>query len=267
MCCVSSAPKSAAPRHLSLWHSNACTALSGGTYIIFLALRGRCHRSQCINYRATDCSCLNTADWCGRVLSAGIGHTFYAIVVVSCVCESKKLTYSNACVQKLPLTVVDLAEQSPSITGDGSPVLGERSSSVYYIHRRTGKLLSTFQSPGAPPQPGSLNSTRPHSPNEGPGVGVGVGVGVGAHDAAGGVEDEWGEGGHEEVSLWNMHAADVVAVGRVTYLVEAKHALTRETLWNMTFSRWQHMPLPGGEFVEASLLNVGEGVPCLRCIF
>lgn len=155
----------------------------------------------------------------------------------------------HSCLQKLPLTVVDLAEQSPSITGDGSPVLGERSSSVYYIHRRTGKLLSTFQSSGASPPAPNLNSTRPRGPR-----------GVGLQDEGGGVQDEGEEGGQEGASLWNMPAADVVAVGRVTYMVEAKHALTRETLWNMTFSRWQHMPLPGGEFDEASLLNVGEGV-------
>ena len=74
----------------------------------------------------------------------------------------------------------------------------------------------------------------------------------------GGAAGNSGEPG--QVSLWNMHAEDVVAVGRVTYLVEAKHALTRETLWNMTFARWQHMPLPGGIFEEASLLNVGEGM-------
>jgi hypothetical protein len=179
-------------------------------------------------------------------------------------------TSGHVCMQKLPLTVVDLAEQSPSITGDGSPVLGERTSSVYYLHRRTGKLLSSFQSSGAYPNPYHLNNTRPHGPRGAGGdrerirVEEGGSDGDGEQDpSVGGVQDEGGEsgeGGEEEPSLWDMDAADVIAVGRVSFLVEAKHALTRETLWNMTFSRWQHVPLPGGLFDEAALLNVGEGV-------
>ena len=96
----------------------------------------------------------------------------------------------------------------------------------------------------------------------GVGVGVGIGAEAGAHAEGRGVQD----GGDGRASLWNMETADVVAIGRVTYLVEARHALTRETLWNMTFSRWQHMPFPGGEFVEASLLNIGEGVHAFQVV-
>jgi hypothetical protein len=56
-----------------------------------------------------------------------------------------------------------------------------------------------------------------------------------------------------------MDPADVLAIGRVTYLVEARHVLTHATLWNMTFSRWQPMPSAGSMFQDQPLLNIGEG--------
>lgn len=164
--------------------------------------------------------------------------------------------------QKLPLSVVDLAEQSPSITGDGSPVLGDRSSTVYYLHRRTGQLLSTFNS--SPSDKSNGRNLNLGSNSGASTVGGSSSASDSPHQGGGGGVNPGGDSGNPgepgQVSLWNMHAEDVVALGRVTYLVEAKHALTRETLWNMTFARWQHMPLPGGMFEEASLLDVGEGM-------
>lgn len=125
--------------------------------------------------------------------------------------------------QKLPLSVIDIAEQSPSITGDGAPVLGERHSSILFLHRRTGQLLSSF------------HTSRAHT------------------DAA--------EPSLSPEQLQHMRASDVLAVGRVSYAVEARHALSRETIWNVTFAHWQHIPLPGTPHTAEALMNIGEGAP------
>lgn len=117
--------------------------------------------------------------------------------------------------------MIDLAEQSPSITGDGAPVLGERDSSIFFLHRRTGQLLSSFHTDKAheDASPAPLDSEQ----------------------------------------LQHMRASDVMAVGRVSYTVEAKHALSRETIWNVTFAHWQHIPLPGTPHAEEALMNIGQG--------
>lgn len=116
---------------------------------------------------------------------------------------------------------MDLAEQSPSITGDGAPVLGERHSSILFLHRRTGQLLSSFHTAG--------------------------------------IDKDAAEAPLRPEELQHMRASDVLAVGRVRYAVEAKHALSRETIWNVTFAHWQHIPLPGTPHDAEALMNIGEG--------
>jgi hypothetical protein len=54
--------------------------------------------------------------------------------------------YSHVIAQKLPVTVPELVELSPSITVDNALVLGSKQTTVFMLDRRTGKLLKTFSS-------------------------------------------------------------------------------------------------------------------------
>ena len=50
---------------------------------------------------------------------------------------------SVVCVQLSPVTVSELVESSPSLSVDGSAIVGSLSTTLYYIDSKTGKLLKT----------------------------------------------------------------------------------------------------------------------------
>lgn len=44
------------------------------------------------------------------------------------------------------MTIPELVENSPSITADGSVIIGGQSAALYYLDLDTGKLMSSFSS-------------------------------------------------------------------------------------------------------------------------
>lgn len=46
--------------------------------------------------------------------------------------------------QRLPISLPELVEAAPSLTADGSIILGRRESKVFVVDRRTGRRLSTI---------------------------------------------------------------------------------------------------------------------------
>lgn len=46
--------------------------------------------------------------------------------------------------QRLPVTLPDLVAAAPSLTDDGSVILGERRSTVYLLDAATGRLLQAL---------------------------------------------------------------------------------------------------------------------------
>ena len=138
--------------------------------------------------------------------------------------------------QKLGVTATQLMEQAPSIASDGSVILGERKSTLYYLDRRTGQLLSSFTSSGANPEAARVGATLD---NDG------------------------------------VLPADVVALGKVEFSVYAVHPITNDTLWRLQYAHWRHIRIPGVT-VAASVLNLAPGmlpptstsaIECKQCIF
>lgn len=46
--------------------------------------------------------------------------------------------------QRLPISLPELVESAPSLTSDGSIILGKRDSKVFLLDRRTGRTLHTL---------------------------------------------------------------------------------------------------------------------------
>ncbi|CAD7695128.1 unnamed protein product [Ostreobium quekettii] len=53
---------------------------------------------------------------------------------------------ANAKIERLGITVPELVENSPSLSDDGSMILGSQSSTVFYVDIQSGELLRTFSS-------------------------------------------------------------------------------------------------------------------------
>ena len=128
-------------------------------------------------------------------------------------------------VQKLPFDVRQLVEQSPSVTGQGAPVLGSKHTSVHYLSRASGALHNTVRSDRSKAA-GAMPLTA----------------------------EEW-----EELS--EIRAEDVLVVGQVQHEVQALDPLSGQTLWNVTHSAWRHMPIVGVEQATEPLFDVSEGAP------
>ena len=122
--------------------------------------------------------------------------------------------------QRLPFSVQQLVESSPSVTGEGAPVLGSKHTRVHYLDRATGALHNTLD---------------PSNP-------------AGRASASAAPE-----------ALAALRAADVLAVGRVQHTVEALNPLTGSVLWNVSHAAWALMPLAGVDVVSEPLLNVPAG--------
>ena len=50
--------------------------------------------------------------------------------------------------QKLPFTVAEVVENSPSLTRDGGLVVGSRHTTVFMVHAETGQLVRAFAEVG-----------------------------------------------------------------------------------------------------------------------
>mgnify|MGYP001807107570 CR=1 FL=1 len=46
--------------------------------------------------------------------------------------------------QRLPISLPELVESAPSLTADGSIILGSRDSKVFLLDRRTGRSVTTL---------------------------------------------------------------------------------------------------------------------------
>jgi hypothetical protein len=51
--------------------------------------------------------------------------------------------------QRLPLSLPELVQAAPSLTADGSVIVGRRESRIYVLDRHTGQPLTTLTSDGA----------------------------------------------------------------------------------------------------------------------
>lgn len=53
-------------------------------------------------------------------------------------------------IQRLPITLPELVDTSPSLTDDGSVILGKRVTRVYVLDRQTGSLLQVMSDVATP---------------------------------------------------------------------------------------------------------------------
>lgn len=49
-------------------------------------------------------------------------------------------------VQRMSVTIPELVDNSPSVTADGSVIIGGQSAALYYLDLDTGKLMNSFSS-------------------------------------------------------------------------------------------------------------------------
>jgi hypothetical protein len=124
--------------------------------------------------------------------------------------------------QRLPFSVQELVESSPSVTGDGAPVLGSKRTLVHYLSRSTGTVHNTID-----PGRGDVILNLP--------------------------QQKW-------EAMSGLEVADVLAMGRIKHHVEALNPLSGSVLWNVSHTAWRHMPLPGVEVASEPLLDVSDGV-------
>lgn len=165
-------------------------------------------------------------------------------------CRQPHPDRASACAaQRLPLSIPELAEQSPTIAGNGAPVLSERRNELLYLDRSSGRLLAAFPAPAT--AAGSAEA------------------GTSAHAPAFSVPAEADESGVAgAASLAGAAPRRVLAVGRVTYDVHARHPLTGEKLWSVLYSAWSHLPTPGVDADVAPLFDMATGAllfPCPGC--
>lgn len=125
--------------------------------------------------------------------------------------------------QRLPLTLPELVQAAPSLTADGSLIVGRRESRVFVLDRSTGRPLATLSSDGGD-QSGQL-----------------AWAGLSASGAA---------------------ALDgLLLVGRQDYAVRSLRADTQAEAWNATFARVSLLRPggSGGSGVRGFLAGLGAG--------
>jgi hypothetical protein len=77
--------------------------------------------------------------------------------------------------EKLPISLPELVDAAPSLTGDGSVVLGNRQTTLYVLERSSGRLLHVISNTaagaedtaalGAPARPGCPAVQRGRGPS------------------------------------------------------------------------------------------------------
>ena len=117
-------------------------------------------------------------------------------------------------------------EQSPSVTGQGAPVLGSRTTSVHYLHRGTGRLF---------------NAVRSDQPAAG--------------DATKGEEDA-GLSAAQEAELRSVHARDVLVMGQVRAVASKLHSLLFKSARADMLMNWAGVPARTALF---NLIDCGTG--------
>ncbi|GLI64471.1 hypothetical protein VaNZ11_007744 [Volvox africanus] len=112
--------------------------------------------------------------------------------------------------ERLPISLPELVETSPSLTDDGSIITGERHTRVFALDRYTGDLLHVFNDR----ETGGGGGGDPHLRPPG---------------AFGGIAD---------VPVLHMMDPDrILLVGRQDFVVRSKQMLTDLEAWNATYSR------------------------------